>query len=56
MVLFCEECGERHVLSDDEARRVSGTTFPCRKCREPMAAPVVKDRRPAETACPRTEP
>ena len=55
MVLFCEECGTRYVLADDEARSKSGSAFPCRKCLEPIVAPAVKDRRSAETDGPRTE-
>jgi len=55
MVIFCEECGERYVVEDDEIKG-SAMLFICSVCNDiiriPAREPVNKKKQREETSSP----
>jgi len=44
MIIFCEECGEKYVLEDQDFKD-SAMVFTCRVCKDIIRVPVPESRR-----------
>ncbi len=50
MIIFCEECGERYIIENEDIKD-SAMVFTCRVCHEVIRVPAPGDhRKPCEQA------